>query len=162
MSTPVLAEVAHRPWPLPAGPWAMAMVWHDLLFAHWPLPAEVLRRALPRGLELDTYEGRAWLGVIPFRMGGVRPRGVPALPGLSAFPELNVRTYVRAGEKPGVWFFSLDAGTAWPWRWRGVGTTCRISARECPASARVSQCNTLAGVFTGARRRPSFGRGIVR
>lgn len=86
----------------------MAQVWHDLLFAHWPLPPENLRPLIPAGLALDTFDGRAWLGVVPFRMSGVRMRGTPAIPGLSAFPELNVRTYVSHGGKPGVWFFSLD------------------------------------------------------
>jgi uncharacterized protein YqjF (DUF2071 family) len=88
----------------------MAQTWHDLLFAHWPMPANALRRAVPSRLELDTYEGQAWLAVTPFRMTGVRPRLLPLLPGLSAFPELNVRTYVTDGQKRGVWFFSLDAG----------------------------------------------------
>ncbi|MFO7168261.1 MAG: DUF2071 domain-containing protein [Chloroflexota bacterium] len=87
------------------------MRWLDLLFMHWPVPAEALRPYIPPGLELDTFEGQAWLGVVPFRMAGVRPRMVPALPGVSAFPELNVRTYVTAGGKPGVWFFSLDAAS---------------------------------------------------
>ena len=87
----------------------MAQTWHDLLFAHWPVELAALRRHIPAALEIDTYQGQAWLGVVPFRMSGVRLRETPALPGFSAFPELNVRTYVVAGEKPGVWFFSLDA-----------------------------------------------------
>lgn len=103
--------VDHRPWPLPASAWFMAMRWEDLLFAHWPVPAEVLRPLLPRGLELDTFEGTAWLGVVPFRMAGTRPRWLPPVPGTAAFPELNVRTYVTRDGKPGVWFFSLDAGS---------------------------------------------------
>ena len=102
-------EVAHRPWPLPAGPWVMAQTWHDLLFAHWPVEAAPLRPLLPAPLQIDTFEARAWLAVVPFRMTGVRLRGTPSLPWLSAFPELNVRTYVTSGGKPGVWFFSLDA-----------------------------------------------------
>lgn len=102
--------LAHRPWPLPAGPWVMAQSWHDLLFAHWPIAVAQLRPHIPPPLEIDTFEGTAWLGVVPFRMSGVRLRGTPALPWLSAFPELNVRTYVVAEDKPGVWFFSLDAG----------------------------------------------------
>jgi uncharacterized protein YqjF (DUF2071 family) len=89
--------------------WLMAQVWHDLLFAHWPVDAELLRPRLPAGVELDLYEGQAWLGVVPFRMSGVRARFLPALPGLSAFPELNVRTYAVAGGRPGVFFLSLDA-----------------------------------------------------
>jgi hypothetical protein len=85
------------------------MVWEDLLFEHWPVPAELLRPLVPDGLELETRDGSAWLGVVPFRMRGVRLRGTPAFPWVGAFPELNVRTYVRHGDRPGVWFFSLDA-----------------------------------------------------
>jgi uncharacterized protein YqjF (DUF2071 family) len=85
------------------------MVWEDLLFEHWPVPAELLRPLVPAGLELEIREGAAWLAVVPFRMRGVRLRGTPALPWVGAFPELNVRTYVRHGDRPGVWFFSLDA-----------------------------------------------------
>jgi uncharacterized protein YqjF (DUF2071 family) len=83
--------------------------WHDLLFAHWPLEVERVRALVPPELELDTREGAAWIAVTPFRMSGVRARGLPPIPGTSAFPELNVRTYVRYGGKPGVYFFSLDA-----------------------------------------------------
>src|ERR1700682_5420336 len=103
---------AHRPWPLPSSPWIMAQSWHDLLFAHWQVNAAALRPHIPAQLAIDTFEGKAWLGVVPFRMSGVRLRWTPALPWLSAFPELNVRTYVTAQDKPGVWFFSLDAANA--------------------------------------------------
>ncbi|HYL61037.1 MAG TPA: DUF2071 domain-containing protein [Candidatus Methylomirabilis sp.] len=109
---PSLKDTAHRPWPLPAGPWVMAQSWHDLLFAHWAVDAAALRAQIPNELEIDTFHGRAWIGVVPFRMTGVRLRGMPALPWLSAFPELNVRTYVVTDGKPGVWFFSLDARDA--------------------------------------------------
>jgi uncharacterized protein YqjF (DUF2071 family) len=102
-------RIDHRPWPLPRGPWVMAQVWHDLLFAHWPIARGAMRAAIPPALELDTFEGEAWLGVVPFHMSGVRVRGTPPVPWLSAFPELNLRTYVRHGGKPGVWFFALDA-----------------------------------------------------
>ncbi len=87
----------------------MAQVWHDLLFAHWPVPPAQLRPLVPAALPLDTFRGQAWVGVVPFHMSGVRLRGTPAVPGFSAFPELNVRTYVTVDEKPGVYFFSLDA-----------------------------------------------------
>jgi len=103
--TPYLPNAAFRH---PRG-WMMAMDWSDLLFMHWRVPAESLRRLIPPGLDLDLFEGEAWIGVVPFRMSGVRPRFLPGLPGLSAFPELNVRTYVVHGGAPGVWFFSLDA-----------------------------------------------------
>jgi uncharacterized protein YqjF (DUF2071 family) len=88
----------------------MAQTWHDLLFAHWPVSADSVRASIPRALEIDAFDGSAWLGVVPFRMSGVRVRGAPSLPWISAFPELNLRTYVKHGEKPGVWFFALDAG----------------------------------------------------
>jgi uncharacterized protein len=100
----------YRPWPIPDRPWAMRMRWCDLLFAHWVVDAAAVRRLIPDGLELDLFDGRAYVGAVPFRMEGVTPRGVAALPGLDAFPELNLRTYVSSGGKPGVWFFSLDAG----------------------------------------------------
>jgi len=106
----LLDEGSHRPWPLPEGPWVMAQTWHEVLFAHWPVPAEALQALIPAPLEMETYRGKAWIGVVPFRMTGVRPRSFPAVPGLSAFPELNVRSYVRLDDKPGVFFFSLDAG----------------------------------------------------
>jgi uncharacterized protein YqjF (DUF2071 family) len=104
-----LKLTAHRPYPPPQRPWLLSMRWHDLLFMHWPVPAATLRPLIPPALELDTFEGSAWLGVVPFRMSGVKPRLFPNIPGLSAFPELNLRTYVSAGDKPGIWFFSLDA-----------------------------------------------------
>ncbi len=84
------------------------MRWHDLLFAHWPLKPDILRPFIPQGLELDTREGWAWIAVVPFRMTGVRLRFAPQ-PCSLAFPELNVRTYVKCGGKSGIWFFSLDA-----------------------------------------------------
>jgi uncharacterized protein YqjF (DUF2071 family) len=85
------------------------MRWQNLLFMHWPVRENVLRPLIPSALTLDTFDGSAWLGVVPFRMSGVRPRSLPRVPWLSDFPELNVRTYVTAEGKPGIWFFSLDA-----------------------------------------------------
>jgi hypothetical protein len=98
----------------------MAMQWHDLLFMHWPVPPAVMHALIPPALALETFDGVAWLGITPFRMVGARPRLLPPLPWLSAFPELNVRTYITAEGKPGVWFFSLDAGN--PLAVRGART----------------------------------------
>jgi hypothetical protein len=85
------------------------MRWHDLLFAHWPMPAEALRPLVPPALDLDTFDGTAWLGIVPFRMTRVRPFAVP-LPGDAvAYAEVNVRTYVTGPDGGrGVWFLSLD------------------------------------------------------
>jgi uncharacterized protein YqjF (DUF2071 family) len=82
-----------------------------LLFAHWPVPASALRPMIPASLEIDEFDGEAWIGLVPFRMS-IRPRALPHVPGISHFAELNVRTYVRNSGKPGVWFFSLDAASA--------------------------------------------------
>jgi len=87
----------------------MAQSWHDLLFAHWPIAPEAMRPLIQPQLELDTFDKQCWVGVVPFRMSGVRARGLPAIAGTSCFPELNVRTYVACDDKPGVYFFSLDA-----------------------------------------------------
>ncbi|OYP36471.1 YqjF family protein [Rhodopirellula sp. MGV] len=87
------------------------MRWSELCFAHWPAEPSTVAKWLPPGVELDTYEGSAWVGVVPFLMSDVAPRCCPAVPGISRFPELNVRTYVSVGGKPGVWFFSLDAAS---------------------------------------------------
>jgi uncharacterized protein YqjF (DUF2071 family) len=85
------------------------MSWRDLLFMHWPIGVEDLRPLVPPALGIDTFEGSAWLGVVPFDMTDVRPHFLPAVPGLSHFPEINLRTYVTAEDRPGIWFFSLDA-----------------------------------------------------
>lgn len=105
----LLELTAHRPWPLPDRRWIQRQRWLDFLFCHWPIPAEAVRACVPGPLELDLWGGSAWLGVIPFHMAGVTLRGLPDLPGFSTFPELNVRTYVRHGDRVGVYFLSLDA-----------------------------------------------------
>ena len=99
----------HRPWPPPDRPWILSQIWCDLLFAHWPLPVADLRRAVPPQFDLDLWSGEAWIGVVPFRMQGIHFRGLLPVPGFSSTPEINVRTYVTIGGKPGVYFFSLDA-----------------------------------------------------
>lgn len=107
---PLLRQTAHRPFPLPRASWIMVQQWHDLLFAHWALAPEHIRHLVPSELELDLFAGQAYVAVAPFQMSGIRARGLPPVPGLSRFPELNVRTYVRYRNVPGVYFFSLDAG----------------------------------------------------
>ncbi len=108
-----LNEVAHRPWPRPARPWSWRQSWLDLAFLHYRVEARELRRRIPESLRLDEFAGTAWVSLVPFRMSGVARRPWPVLPGFGSFPELNLRTYVEAEGKPGVWFFSLDAAS-WP------------------------------------------------
>ena len=96
----------------PAGRPVMLQTWRSLLFLHWPVSAKSLRPLLPTDLELDTFHENAWIGLVPFTMTGIRHPLLPALPGLNAMHELNVRTYVRHGDRRGVWFLSLDAAHA--------------------------------------------------
>ena len=107
-----LERINHRPWSLPPGPWFMAQTWRSLLFAHWRVPAEAVRRVVPPQLELQVRDGAAWIGVTPFRLTGFRVRGTSPVPLVSSFDELNVRTYVSFGGKPGIYFLSLDAGSS--------------------------------------------------
>ena len=104
-------RTSYRPRPLPSGRWLVTQRWNDLLFAHWPIPASQIAALLPEGLEVDTYQGSAWLGVVPFWLDRIKMRGIPPIPGVRRFPDLNVRTYVRDQYTgtPGVYCFSIDA-----------------------------------------------------
>ena len=106
-----LVRTSDKPRPLPPGRWVMAQRWNDLLFAHWPVSAASLAPLLPPGVTIDTYQGSAWLGVVPFWMDKIKLRGLPSVLGARSFPELNLRTYVRDARTgtPGVYFFSLEA-----------------------------------------------------
>jgi uncharacterized protein YqjF (DUF2071 family) len=106
---PAFSQTDHRPFPHPDTRWTWRQSWRDLLFMHWPVPVDTLRPLVPDGLTIQEYEGTSWVGLVPFRMTGVMRRELPDLPGLSAFPELNVRLYVEHNGVPGVWFVSLDA-----------------------------------------------------
>lgn len=119
-----LSPNSHRSWPVPRRPWALRMTWIDLAFLHWPVPRELLKPLIPDSLTLDTFEGEAWIGVVPFGMANVRVRLAPPIPTATNFEELNVRTYVRQDDRAGVWFLSLDAAS-----WlavMGARTTCRL------------------------------------
>jgi uncharacterized protein YqjF (DUF2071 family) len=112
MQERVTCVAEHRPWPMPAGSWVMAQTWTDLLFAHWSVAPAMLDSLVPPQLPLDTFDGRAWIAVTPFGVRNTRLRPTLPMPFVSAFPEINVRTYVTVGGKPGIFFFSLDAGSA--------------------------------------------------
>jgi uncharacterized protein YqjF (DUF2071 family) len=103
---------SHRPWPMPAGRWVWYQEWNRVLFLHWRVPVEVLQPLIPRGLELDRFDGDAWVSLVPFTMNRIRPRGLPAVSFVSDFDEVNLRTYVTDGTKAGVYFLSIHAGSA--------------------------------------------------
>jgi uncharacterized protein YqjF (DUF2071 family) len=127
-----LTRTDHRPFPLPRGPWVMGQSWIDLLFAHWAVPEQALRRLVPAGIPIDTFRGSAWISITPFEVVGAHPRALPPLPWLSRFPELNVRTYATIDGRPGVWFFSLDAGRA------PVATAARLTYQLPYRQARMA------------------------
>ncbi len=142
----------------------MRMSWHDLLFAHAPVPVAALRAVVPAGLELDTFDGVAWLGVVPFRMTRVGPRVLPPLPGLHAFPELNVRTYVTRDGRPGVWFFSLDAANrlaVWTAR-RFFHLPYFHAAMTCRADGDGIEHDGFAGGLVHGRRQLHAGDPVGR
>lgn len=132
----VLYKTGHRPWPLPQRPWALQMSWRDLAFLHWPIAPEEIRAVVPEPLEVDTFDGQAWIGVVPFRMADVRLRLAPPVPTAADFEELNVRTYVRSGERAGIWFLSLDAASRLVVR--GARFTCNLPYFHAAMAARRS------------------------
>jgi uncharacterized protein YqjF (DUF2071 family) len=139
--------------PLPVRPALMLQQWRLLTFMHWRYPASTVQALLPQGLTVQTFDGTAWVGLVPFMMHGVRAPGVPALPWLSRFPETNVRTYVTGPDgRVGIWFFSLDAarlapvlagrtGYGLPYYWSSMSVTLAgseltyRSARRWPGPA---------------------------
>lgn len=92
----------------------MVQQWRDLAYVHWRYDPQVVAALLPEGLEVDTFDGSAWVGLIPFSMRGIGLPRLPAVPYFGSFPEINVRTYVRRNGIPGVWFFSLDVNRLIP------------------------------------------------
>lgn len=143
---------------MPDRRWIMAQSWCDLLFAHWPVPVDDLRELVPEALDIDTFDGKAWVGLVPFRMQDVYLRGMPPLFGTGAFPELNVRTYVVHRDRPGVWFFSLDAASklavAVARRWFRLPyfrarMTCRPAGEDVVYACDRTHAGAAHGAFEG-------------
>lgn len=132
----------------PAGKVVQRPSWHSLTFLHWRVPVLALRPLVPTSLEIDTFEGDAFIGLVPFTMRNVRPWWAPPLPGSNDFHETNVRTYVhRDGRDPGVWFFSLDAASIWAvlaarLLWRLPYHCARMSLEECDDHIRYDSTRT--------------------
>lgn len=158
-----MSALAYRPYPPPHTPYAMHQAWHNLLFAHWRIPYDDLRLVVPAQLPLDTFQSDAYIGIVPFQMRDVRPRSMPALPWLSAFPELNVRTYVTLDNRPGVYFFSLDAANP-------VAVEIARSVFHLPYQKAVMSCEydpsphdiTFASTRTDRRAPPAYFRARYR
>ena len=124
-----LRRVGHRPFPLPSGRWTLGQTWEHYFWAHWRVPVEEMRAAVPDELEIEEYDGSAWLGMVFFRVRALRPRGGLPLPGISNFLQLNIRTYVRGPDGlPGVWFFTIDASS----RLAALGVRARLPRARIP------------------------------
>lgn len=106
----IITNNSHRPWSLPTKRWAYYQEWNRVLFLHWRVPVELLRPLVPAALTIDTYDGQAWISLVPFTMEKIRPNGMPSFAPISNFHEINIRTYVTAGGKPGVYFHNIEAG----------------------------------------------------
>ncbi|MBS4188956.1 DUF2071 domain-containing protein [Bacillus sp. FJAT-49705] len=104
----LINDTAHRPFLLTSENWIMRQTWRNLLFVHWPISPETIREHIHPSLQIDTFNGVAWLGIVVFELEGIYPRGFPPISILPPFPEINVRTYVQYNGKPGVYFLSLD------------------------------------------------------
>ena len=139
--------------------------WEDLTFLHWQAEPAALARLLPAGLEVDTFDGHAWVGVTPFVMSEVRAPGTPAVPRLSRFPEVNLRTYVRAGDgATGIWFFSLDCPRlpviaalrtlGLPYRWAAIEAEPDVGRIAYRSRRPWGGTRMQAAVITGAAIQP--------
>jgi uncharacterized protein YqjF (DUF2071 family) len=154
-----LEEVDYRPWPVPQRPWLMGQTWRDLLFAHWQVAADDMRALVPEPLELDEYDGSAWLGITPFAVTGLRPRGAPPPPAVSSFLELNVRTYVRFEDRPGIFFFSLDCTSAAAVAAARRGYLLPYFRAQASAGRRGERVRFDLGRVTASEARPAVWRG---
>jgi uncharacterized protein len=148
----ILAHTHHRPFPLPQGPWLMKQTWNDLLFAHWPVSSSCLKSLIPPGLELQLWEGTPWISVSPFFMDPLRLRGLPRLPFVHRFLELNIRTYVIKNGKAGIFFLNLDASSR-------LAVLSARSLAHLPYRYANMSCKTDGEKFTFSSKRPIPGHG---
>lgn len=106
----ILEQSAHRPWEIPKDRWKYYQEWNDAIFLHWQVDLEELQKFVPKELEIDLFEEKAWVSVVAFAMEEIRPRFLPAFSPISNFFEINVRTYVKTKSKSGVYFLSMEGG----------------------------------------------------
>lgn len=106
----ILTKTDHRPWPLPKGKWSFYQEWNNALFLHWKVDPLELEELIPQELELDLIDGKAWISIVAFTMEKIRPRRLPYFSPVSNFDEINIRTYVKHRNKPGVHFLSIEGG----------------------------------------------------
>lgn len=106
----ILSKTKHRPWPIPSKEWKFYQEWNDAIFLHYQVDLNVLKKFVPTELEIDLFEGVAWVSIVAFTMEKIRPKYLPAFPPVSNFDEINIRTYVKSNGKTGVYFLSIEGG----------------------------------------------------
>ncbi|MFZ1702725.1 MAG: DUF2071 domain-containing protein [Saprospiraceae bacterium] len=106
----ILSNISHRPFPKPSQTWSYYQEWNDVLFLHWKVPFDILRKLVPEGLVLDVFDGDVYVSLVAFTMQKIRPKNVPNIKCISDFDEINIRTYVQKNSKQGVYFLNIEAG----------------------------------------------------
>lgn len=107
----ILNSIEHRPWKMPTSQWKFYQEWNNAIFLHYQVELIDLEKFVPKELEIDLFEGKAWVSVVAFTMENIRPRNLPSFPPVSNFDEINIRTYVKSNTKTGVYFLSIEGGT---------------------------------------------------
>lgn len=134
----ILNSTAHRPWEMPPGNWKFYQEWNNLVFLHWQVELDELKKFVPAELEIDLFEGAPWVSLVAFTMERIRPRNLPPFPPVSNFDEINIRTYVKSNNKTGVYFLSIEGGTA---------ASCKIAKGISELPYRYSKMKRRNGLF---------------
>lgn len=139
----LLLTTDHRPWHLPEHDWKYYQEWNNAIFLHWPVAPEQLKKFVPKELSIDTFNGQAWVSLVAFTMEKVRLRYLPGFPPLSNFDEINIRTYVKRGNRDGVYFLSMEAGK------RGA---CTVARQLSQLPYRYSQTTRREGYYQSSNK----------
>jgi uncharacterized protein len=147
----IITHTSHRTWALPTGRWAYYQEWNRVLFLHWKVPADALQTMLPTHLTLDLHEGNAWISLVPFTMEKIRPNGIPAFSPISNFHEINIRTYVTAEGKSGVYFLNIEAQ-----KYLSAYIARKASGLPYEKAEITRESNTIKHAYTSINQKKAF------
>jgi len=134
----ILNATNHRPWQLPKENWKFYQEWNNAIFLHWQVDLSELQKLVPKELEIDLFEGKPWVSVVAFTMEKIRPKNLPYFPPISNFDEINIRTYIKSGNKTGVYFLSIEGGKV---------ISCKIAKGISELPYRYSKINRTANQY---------------
>lgn len=137
----ILKTTNHRPWQIPTENWSFYQEWNNAVFLHWQVELAELEKYIPKGLEIDLFEGKPWVSIVAFTMEKIRPRNLPPFPPISNFDEINIRTYVKANNKSGVYFLSIEGGT---------NISCIIAKKISELPYRFSEIKRTKGKYSSS------------